>query len=169
MASGGRSLGEWAVLALLSEGPSHPYDLARQLGGDGPLGRVYTMRRPLVYRAVDRLEADGLVAAAGTEPGTAGPERKVFRISDAGRQRLEGWLTSPVAHIRDLRLAFLLKVQVLRRRGRSPSDLAAAQLRVLGPALDRLMADGGTGDEVDLWRRHNAAAAAAFLEDLIGR
>lgn len=168
MTSGHRSLGEWAVLSLLAEGPSHPYDLSRRLGEGGPLGRVFTMRRPLVYRAVDRLAADGLVAADRTEPGEAGPERTVYRISDAGRDLLEEWLARPVDHIRDLRLAFLLKVRVLRRLGRSPSVLAAAQRRVLGATLDTLMTADAEGDEVDLWRRHNAAAAAAFLEDLIG-
>ena len=35
--TGRRSLGEWAVLGMLAEGPSHPFALARDLGGGGPL------------------------------------------------------------------------------------------------------------------------------------
>ena len=46
-----RSLAEWAVLGLLAEEPAHPFALARQLGPGGPLGRVMTVLRPLVYRA----------------------------------------------------------------------------------------------------------------------
>ena len=77
---GRRSLGEWAVLGLLSEQPAHPFALSRHLGPGGPLGRVLTVRRSLVYRAVGRLETDGLATAQRTEPGESGPERTVYAM-----------------------------------------------------------------------------------------
>ncbi|MBU1228026.1 MAG: PadR family transcriptional regulator [Actinobacteria bacterium] len=164
-----RSLGEWAVLGLLAEEPAHPFALARLLGSGGPLGRVLTVRRPLVYRAVDRLADDGLVVAERTEPGEAGPERTVYRITVAGQCDLDAWLGTPVAHIRDLRLGFLLKVALLRRSGRPTAPLVRAQREALSGALASLATLPNDPDDADLWRHHNAAAAAAFLEDLAGR
>ena len=164
---GGRhSLGEWAVLGLLSEAPVHPFALARQLGREGPLGRVFTVRRPLVYRAVERLHNGGLVEHHCTEPGDSGPERTVYRVTSAGREELEMWLGEPVRHIRDIRLAFLLKIMLLRRAGRSPTPLVQAQQEALDDTLDGLDLLPGDPDEIDLWRHHNAAATSAFLEAL---
>ena len=47
------------VLALIVEGPTHGFAIARDLGRDGAMGRVYEVSRPLVYRAVDRLVEAG--------------------------------------------------------------------------------------------------------------
>jgi len=156
------------VLGLLAEEPSHPFALARQLEADGELGKVLTIRRPLVYRAVDRLCADRLIAAHRVEPGDAGPERTVFRITESGRSVLRGWLARPVAHVRELRLGFLLRVVLLRRSGRDTSELVGLQLAALRPVLDALLEGSDSSDPVDLWRHHNAAAAVRFLESLAG-
>jgi DNA-binding PadR family transcriptional regulator len=164
-----RSLPEWAVLGLLAEEPVHPFALARLLGPGGPLGRVLTVRRPLVYRAVERLEAEGLAARDRTEPGEAGPERTVYRVTRAGKSLLEGWLDEPVAHVRELRLAFLLKLLLLDRRGRPAAGLVAAQRRVLSGTLERLAGLPEEPDAVDLWRHHNALAVEGFLASLAGR
>ncbi len=164
-----RSLGEWAVLGLLAEDPVHPFALARQLGGEGPLGRILTVRRPLVYRAVERLSRGGFIERDRIEPGESGPERTVYRITRTGQSELDTWLVEPVAHIRDLRLGFLLKVALLRRSGRPASGLVHAQRAMLTDAFGSLAALPDDPDETDLWRHHNATAAASFLEDLADR
>ncbi len=163
---GGRPLGEWAVLGLLAEAPAHPFALSRLLQADGPIGRVLTVRRPLVYRAVDRLAADGLVEADRTEPGDAGPERTVYRVTARGRAALDAWLEEPVDHVRDLRLGFLLKASLLERAARPVAPLAAAQRRALAGALAAVQDDDGAADAAALWRCHSAAAADRFLAQL---
>lgn len=162
------SLTEWAVLAALAERPAHPFAVARLLAEDGELGRILTVRRPLVYRAAERLAAAGLCRPDHTEPGAGGPERTVYRVTAAGRRALAAWLAAPVARVRDLRLEFLLKVRLTRRAGGSALALVQAQQAALGPRLAGL-ASGEGGDEVALWRRHNARAAQEFLDDLEGR
>jgi PadR family transcriptional regulator AphA len=159
------SLTEWAVLAVLAEQPAHPFAVARLLAQDGELGRVLTVRRPLVYRAAERLAAAGLCRPDHTEPGEGGPERTVYRVTPAGRGALAGWLAEPVAHVRDLRLEFLLKVRLTRRAGKPALPLVRAQQAALGGRLEAL-ASGDAEDEVTLWRRHNARAALDFLQDL---
>jgi len=135
--------------------------------GSGRCWACCRRRRPLVYRAVERLHAGGLVERHRTEPGEAGPERTLYRVTPEGQDALEAWLGEPVRHIRDIRLAFLLKVMLLRRAGRSPAALVRAQQEALDDTLDGLDRLPGDPDEIDLWRHHNAAATAAFLDALL--
>jgi DNA-binding PadR family transcriptional regulator len=81
------------LLALLVPGPSHGYDLKRthdQWFADG---------KPLaygqVYSTLGRLERDGYVSVAHTEAG-AGPDRVVYELTSAGRERVRGWLDETV-------------------------------------------------------------------------
>lgn len=154
-------------MGLLGEGRAHGFAIARELSIAAALGKIITVRRPLVYRALDRLEAVGWCATAQTEPGNAGPERTVYRITPKGRRSLNRWLSQPVAHIRDLRIEFLLKVGLKRRAGQEIDDLVLKQQEVLEGTLAALTR-GRVSDEVDLWRRHNARAVRSFLRDLAG-
>ena len=156
---------EYVVLGVLAEGPSHGFAISKHLDAQSEIGRVFTVRRPLVYRALDRLVDAGYAEPVATERGDAGPQRTIHRVTRRGRRLLRRWLDQPVAHVRDLRIDFLLKLMLLRRSGRSPLELIGAQRAALRPTLVALE---GTGpdDPVELWRRHNAAAAAAYLDDL---
>ena len=98
------SITEYAVLGVLAEGPSHGFAIAKQLDSSAELGRVFTVRRPLVYRALDRLVEVGYAEAVSTEKGAAGPNRVIHRVTPPGRRRLRRWLTEPVEHVRDLRI-----------------------------------------------------------------
>jgi DNA-binding PadR family transcriptional regulator len=60
--------GEWAVLALLVEEPTHGFAIARAMAPEGEVGRIWSVRRPLVYRAIETLTGMGLVRPAGTVP-----------------------------------------------------------------------------------------------------
>ena len=161
------SLTEYAVLGVLAEHPVHGFAISKALAPAGQVGRVLTVRRPLIYRALDRLVEAGLAAAVHTEPGDAGPERIIHRITPTGKRRLKGWLAEPVQHIRDMRIEFQLKLTLLSRSGQSPLTLVRAQRDVLQPTLAAL--DGITDeppDHVELWRQHNAAATDAYLRHL---
>lgn len=166
MATADLSLNEWVVLALLGEEPAHGFALARQLRADADLGRILTVHRPLVYRALDRLVEAGLADAAHTEPGDAGPNRVVHRITPRGRRALRSWLARPVTHIRDLRIEFLVKLRLTERARQDPSRLVRAQHEALADTLDNLSRPEPGADVVDRWRLHNAGAARRFLEEL---
>jgi DNA-binding PadR family transcriptional regulator len=157
---------DYAVLGLLSEGPSHGFAISKQLDPDTEVGRVLTVRRPLVYRSLDRLVDAGYAEPVSTERGE-GPNRVILRTTARGRARLRRWLAEPVEHVRELRIEFLLKLALVRRSGDSPIQLIRAQQRALDPTLEALD-EQVTGDEdhVELWRRHNALAAGAYLEAL---
>jgi PadR family transcriptional regulator AphA len=160
--------GEWAVLALCDEAPAHGFALARALAPDGDVGRVWAVPRPLVYRALRRLQDDGLLTPAGTEDSPAGPPRTVYRATPAARRRLDGWLQEPVEHVRDARHLLLLKLLFLHRRGRPADTLVAAQAAAYGTIEqrleDRIAAAEGFDRTLLAWRLESARAAMRFLE-----
>jgi len=165
----GLPLNEWVVLALLAEQPRHGFAVAKELAPGSDLGRILTVHRPLVYRALDRLVAAGLARASRTEPGDNGPNRTVHVPTRLGAARLREWFAEPVHHVRDLRLEFLVKVRLLERAGTDPAALVAAQRYALAATLDGLVHAPDRGDVVELWRSHNAVAAQAFLDTLADR
>lgn len=164
----GLSLTEWVTLALLSEGPNHGFALAKELAPGTDLGRVLTVRKPLVYRALDRCRQRALVMPYQTEPGDAGPTRTVHQITGTGASLVDRWLEQPVRHIRDVRVEFLLKLRLLERRDRSPTFLIGAQRQALAQTIDGLTdrPEAPGADVVDRWRAENARAVNRFLHDL---
>jgi DNA-binding PadR family transcriptional regulator len=130
--------GEWAVLGVLERTPAHGFAVARTLAPAGELGRVWTMSRPRVYRAIEDLTARGLIAPAGTAPSERGPTRTLFEVTTAGRARLAAWLGTPVDHVREIRNDLLLKLALLDARGASPNELLEAQRARLEPVVDSL-------------------------------
>jgi DNA-binding PadR family transcriptional regulator len=81
-----------ALLALLSEGPKYGLQLREEF--EANTGQVWPLNVGQVYTTLQRLERDGLVAAAGSEPGDAG-QQKAYRITDAGSAELAEWLRVP--------------------------------------------------------------------------
>lgn len=159
------SLTEHAVLGVLAEGPTHGFAIARELGDGAELGKVFTVRRPLVYRALDRLVEAGLAEPSHVEAGDAGPNRRVHGATRRGRALLRRWLNEPVDHVRDLRLELMVKLVLLSRSGLPAGDLVRRQRDSLQPTLAALEA-AASRDPVEMWRRHNARAADAYLAEL---
>ena len=159
-----RSLTEWVVLALTAEGTTHGFDVAREVAEGSSLGRIWTVRRPLVYRAVDSLVEEGLLAVAGTEEGR-GPQRRLLTITPAGQDAVAAWLDEPVEHVRDVRTELLVKLELSRRRGLDLVPLLEAQEEVFEPLMESLGGLSGDApvDLVTLWRQENARTVARFL------
>lgn len=161
------SLTEYAVLAVLAERPAHGFAIARNFDSGGDLGKVMTVRRSLVYRALDRLVTAGLARPAKSEPGDSGPQRVVLEITPAGRRRIDRWRQQPVAHVREMRIEFQLKLALLQRSGESPLRLIRAQQEALRPTLTALEDPPVEDlDHLELWRQHNARAAGDYLAHL---
>jgi PadR family transcriptional regulator, regulatory protein PadR len=78
-----RGVLDLCVLALLEEGESYGYELAQRLDSAG-LGPV---RGGTLYPVLLRLQRGGLIGAVWRE-GVAGPARKYYTLTGAGRQEL---------------------------------------------------------------------------------
>lgn len=85
-----RDLLALTVLALLSEGPHHPYAIQQTIR-DRRITHALGSARAL-YRAVQRLTAAGWVEPAETSRCGRRPERTIYRITPAGRDELPRWL-----------------------------------------------------------------------------
>jgi DNA-binding PadR family transcriptional regulator len=85
-----------ALLALLSEGPKYGLQLREEF--EANTGQVWPLNVGQVYTTLQRLERDGLVAAAAAagdgEELEPGPQ-KAYRITDAGSADLAQWLRVP--------------------------------------------------------------------------
>ena len=164
------SLGEWAVLGILVTAPAHGFAIAKELTADGRWGRIWTVPRPLVYRALTTLEASRLISMDRAEESRLGPRRAVFRATPAGDRAFSRWLTRPVVHYRDARSQLLLKLGFLWTRGESAESLLSAQLAVVEPILeglrDKLASAEGFDHTLALWRFESAQALLRFVESL---
>ena len=136
---------DWASLALLAERPAHGFAVARALAPDGEVGRVWSRSRPLVYRALERLDELSLIEERGSEPSDAGPRRTVLGATRSGRRELERWLAEPAAHVRELRSSLMLKLLFLSRRGADASELLGRQRSVLAGLVGGARGSGGRG------------------------
>lgn len=165
------SLAEWVVLCLVSERPTHGFAIASLTGPGGELGRIWRLRRAVVYRSLRRLQDLGLVAEIGVESTSHGPARTLVRATPNGEQTVREWLARPVGHVRDIRSELMVKLALLDRSGRSAAELLAAQRRIIEPIVAALRADRDRARGFDRtlagWRYETAVAALAFLDEVL--
>jgi DNA-binding PadR family transcriptional regulator len=143
-----------ALLGLLERQPSHGYDLKRDY--DAFFGRDRPLRFGQVYSTLARLARDGKVLVGETEPG-AGPDRKRYSITDAGRDEVEEWLAEPIEPEPHLQTELFVKVVLALLLGRSAQcyldrqkaahmqrmrELTERRRTAAGP-VDSLLADHG--------------------------
>ena len=158
------SLGELVCLALIVEGVNHGWGIGTELAPDRELGRVWSLSRPLTYRALEQLEIKGMIRRQGPRRGGRGRDRTVVSCTAHGRRIVAQWLDSPVEHLRDVRTELLLKLLLRRRRGLATEPLLEAQQLSFSEHIDTLSTAGPGADPVDLWRRESARAVRRFLD-----
>jgi DNA-binding PadR family transcriptional regulator len=164
------SLSEWLVLCLVCEQPRHGFAIARLLEAGGSLGRVWRVPKPVIYRALQRLEQFGLVRTTEQQTSSQGPVRSLIDATAAGREAARAWLTRPVSHNRDVRSELLVKLALLDRAGADPQPLLEAQREHLAPVAGALRArlDDAAGFDrtLLLWRYETVSATVRFLDAL---
>jgi DNA-binding PadR family transcriptional regulator len=78
----------WAVLGLLGIKPMSGYDIKAAV--DRTIRHFWAASYGQIYPELKRLEEAGWIAGKDADRG--GRTRRVYRITAAGRRRLEGWL-----------------------------------------------------------------------------
>ena len=164
-------LGEWACLALLAQQPAHGYDIATRLAPAGDIGRVWSLSRPLTYRALDQLTQRGLIVPVAEEKGKAGGNRTILAPTPQGRRLVRRWLEEPVPHFRAVRDELLLKLVLAQSLGVDRMKLLQSQRAVFAPMVDALAVSGGsrkaTSDPVAVWRYESSRSALRFIDRMI--
>jgi DNA-binding PadR family transcriptional regulator len=163
--------GEWSVLALLAEEPGHGWALAKEMARSGEIGRVWSVGRPLVYRALELLEERGLIEATGSERGSRGPNRTLFRTTPEGKEALRRWLLEPVDHVREVRSLFLLKLVLIVRARLDNRPLLQAQRALVVPSIEaletRLRQSSGTERVFVRFRLETTRAVIDFIDSML--
>jgi DNA-binding PadR family transcriptional regulator len=164
------SIADWVVLALVAEGPTHGWPIVRAVRADGPIGRVWTIPRPVVYRSLTTLTGSGLIEEWQEATRSRGPQRTIVRVTRTGRTALRRWFDTPVEHVRDVRTELLVKLALLARAGQPTDKLVERQIAHLGPVV-RAVSSAADGEGFDLvlsrWRREQADAVDRFLRSLL--
>ncbi len=83
---------KYGLLGLLASKARHGYDLKSEF--EELLGGSWQLNIGQVYTTLARLERDGFVQCE-LVPQDLVPDRKVYEITDAGRDELDRWLAVP--------------------------------------------------------------------------
>ncbi|MET7606873.1 PadR family transcriptional regulator [Streptomyces avermitilis] len=89
------------LLALLARGPAHGYELKQDL--EQMLGAAYPQPNVgQIYVTLGRLEKSGLIAGEEVEQSSR-PNKKIYHLTDAGREALRAWYeeTADEPRVRD--------------------------------------------------------------------
>jgi DNA-binding PadR family transcriptional regulator len=161
---------EVIVLGLLAEGPMHGYDLLERARTRG-MGSWAEVGKASIYQALHRLERSGAILGRAQE-GPEGPDRRVFRITGAGRRRLRAGLDerfgTPAPYETDGGLALGFVHLLPAAEARRALDARERAVRDLLDAIEleraRATEDRAAGRAVaDAMLERQAALAAAEL------
>ncbi len=83
---------EFVLLGLLSQSPSHGYELHQRLVNQ--FGMIWHTSQSQTYNILKRLESQGYVHATSIEQEKL-PDRQQLELTAPGRQRFESWLAQP--------------------------------------------------------------------------
>jgi len=167
---GAAETARFALLGLLLDKPAHGYDLARRFASGSALGDVIHLSLSHLYALLARLERDGLVVGEVQDAGAL-PQRRVYRLSEFGREAVECWIDEPVSHQRDMRIDFPLKLYMARTFGpERVTGLIERQRAVFHAYIARLQAEekpANTPEDaafIDLMRLGRIGRAEAALD-----
>jgi DNA-binding PadR family transcriptional regulator len=163
--------GEWALLGLLDQKAAHGFALARAMAPDGEVGRIWSIRRTMVYSALDNLERWALVQPKATVPSDSGPRRTILEATTSGIAALNDWLEEPVERVRDARSLLMLKLLFLTRRGENVAPLLSRQGEVCTAQAHQLASAAEDAAGFDrallLWRLHSTRAVIEFTHAML--
>lgn len=126
----------YAFLAILAQSPAHGYEIKQEF--DEAFGEVWPpMNFGQIYSTLGRLERDGLVESRHVEQ-EGRRDKRVYQLTDAGRDALDQWAASPTEGPR-LKDEFFMKLILARMAGiADPSALIERQRRAYLQALHEL-------------------------------
>ena len=143
------------ILLGLCREPSSGYDLKSVF--DVAIRHFWAAELSQIYPTLRRLERDGLLESR-IEPSSRGPERRVYRSTQAGRAALREWLVGG-PDFRDERSVFAAQVFLLGELG-SPDDSEAFIRRLREAFVERSAALAAVEDSAD----EDLAASPAELD-----
>ena len=129
---------EYILLGLLREQPDHGYALFERVQSTPELSLIWQVKRSKLYYLLEKLADEGLLSSQ-VEQGEGYPDRKIYHLTESGRDAFQRWLLEPVSVSRYVRIAFLSKLYFALQMERNvPQGLIASQLAVCQRWLEDL-------------------------------
>jgi DNA-binding PadR family transcriptional regulator len=119
-----RMSASYALLGILSRQSSYGYDLKREY--DYLYGKQKKLPFGQVYSSLSRLLRDNKLTIETTEQ-SVGPERKLYAITQLGRDELEKWLATPEKLHPDMQSVLFVKVVTSILLDKEPNTYLDAQ------------------------------------------
>ncbi|MCB9076563.1 MAG: PadR family transcriptional regulator [Anaerolineaceae bacterium] len=107
---------EFALLGFLRRQPMHGYEIHQHLSDATGLGLVWHLKQSQLYALLSKLEREGYVTTTVEYQNTR-PPRKMFELTETGRQTFQEWVQRPVQQGRKLRLDFMAKFYFAQMEG----------------------------------------------------
>ncbi len=137
---------KYAILGLLHYGDLHGYRIKAHL--EAHFGYMWSVNFGQIYPCLKELEQEGLVRKT-TVNRSGSPERKLYSITEAGREAFARWLEEPAENRVTFRDPFLLKF-VFSGFGKTENVIEAIdrQIRFYESQLEKRRAN------LARWRRY---------------
>ncbi|GAA5080019.1 PadR family transcriptional regulator [Streptomyces similanensis] len=97
-----------AVMAALLEGEASGYDLAK--GFDASVANFWTATPQQLYRELERMAGEGLIAARVVEQERR-PNKRLFSLTEAGLEAVRAYVAEPPGRPTAIRDELMVKVQ----------------------------------------------------------
>jgi DNA-binding PadR family transcriptional regulator len=145
----GSNLLALAVLALLAERPTHPYEMDFLMRTRG-LEQSIKLNRGSLYTVVETLQRDGLIVPQETQREGRRPERTIYALTEAGRAKFASWhrelMSKPATEYTQFAAALCFiahfspneTIALLEQRAHSLEDEIEEQRFRLGSVRERL-------------------------------
>jgi PadR family transcriptional regulator, regulatory protein AphA len=167
-----RNPAEYPVLGILARCPAHGYDICLRLSEE--IGSIWRLSKSNIYALLVRLERDGLVTHERVGQENL-PAKNIFKLTKKGMEVYKDWITTPVRHVRDMRLEFLTKLWCAQQLGdESEIVLVKGQLAVCREKIE-ILEDlrASSGNEIERrslsFRLTMIHAAVGWLGDTLNR
>ncbi|WP_261816483.1 PadR family transcriptional regulator [Vibrio gallicus] len=121
----------YVILTVLSTRDATGYDITKEFSYS--IGYFWKASHQQVYRELNKLAANEMVTCE-LQPQSGKPDKKIYSITDKGRESLAGWFDQPIAHpaVRDEFAAKLYACEVQPSEGFSDQlQLALSDSRKL--------------------------------------
>ncbi len=166
---------KYALLGFLNYSSASGYDLKQFM--DVSTSNFWHAKQSQIYTTLKKLEKDGMVISH-IEPQESRPSRRVYEITEAGREDLKNWTAQPLMEIESRKEKLLLKLffsaqldpQIILTELRLQKNLHQAELEKYQTTTKDVIAQFSASldmhDDAKLWeatRRFGELYAEMFI------
>jgi len=127
---------EYALLGILMSGPKHGYEMHSYFSSH--MDQFWRLSMSQIYALLKRMEKKGVVTSKA-ELQNNRPAKKIFFITQTGKEGFLNWVYSPVNHVRNLRIEFMAKLFFIKElKLKRATDIIDKQIEILHEKLQVL-------------------------------